>query len=45
MTCAHCNKPYICKYGKDKVPLCQEHFDIALKYVAKLVKTVEGILS
>lgn len=37
-TCDHCGKPSICRFGKDKVPLCLEHFEIVMEGVGKLMR-------
>jgi hypothetical protein len=37
-TCAHCGDLSLCRLGKDKVPLCLKHFEIAMEGIGKLIK-------
>lgn len=42
--CDHCGKPSVCSLGKDKIPLCLEHFEIVLSYLGKMLNHLKEML-
>jgi len=41
MKCHRCEKEAVVSVGKEKTPLCQEHFDMVLRGVKKAMRRFE----
>jgi hypothetical protein len=41
--CKYCDKPAVVLVGKDKTPVCEEHYIVFLKGFMKIVEELVGI--